>query len=107
MSLNENIILPVFQELVKHKPKLGLLLADDDDDGEETDVRRLANEIINGFPWPIGVEFRRLFSPGCDKPNQRRLYQILKIVERSVQFISFVLLSQLMDESLKDELSYC
>ena len=103
MSLNEQLIAPVFQELVKHKPKLAALLPDDD---EETDMRRLANEIIDGFPCPIGVEFRRLFSPGYDALSQDRLSQILKIVERTVQFLAFVLLAQLLEERGKRELIY-
>jgi hypothetical protein len=60
MDLNEQIIVPVFQELVKQKPKLELLLPENEE--EELDIRRLAREIIDGFPWPIAVEFRRLFS---------------------------------------------
>lgn len=92
MSINEKIIVPIFQELVKHKPKLAVLLPGDE---EETDIRLLKNEIIEGFPYPIGVEFRRLFSPGCDALNQERLSQVLKIVERSVQFLAFALLAQL------------
>jgi len=103
MTINEQIIVPVFNQLVQHKPRLALLLPEDGE--EETDIRRLADEIINGFPWPIGVEFRRLFTPGCDGLSRRRLDQILKIVERSVQFISFVLLSQLLEESMDHELS--
>lgn len=76
------------------------------DEEEETDIRLLKNEIIEGFPYPIGVEFRRLFSPGCDALNQERLSQILKIVERSVQFLAFTLLVQLLEESGQRELTY-
>jgi len=104
MSINEQLIVPVFHELAKHKPRLAYLLPDDDE--EETDIRRLGHELINSFPWPIGNEFRLLFSPGCDALNQRRLYQILKIVERSLQCLSFVFLSQLLDESIERELLY-
>jgi len=103
MVINEKIIIQIFHELVKYKPKLAILLPENDE--EEIDIRRLADEIINGFPWPIGVEFRRLFSPDCDAPNQERLSQILKIVERSVQFLAFVLLSQLLEESAKRDLT--
>ncbi len=63
MSINVQLIIPVFQELVKHKPKLAYLLPEDDDE-EEIDIRRLGHELINSFPWPIGNEFRLLFSPG-------------------------------------------
>ena len=48
MSINEKIIVPVFHELVKHKPRLALLLPEDDE--EETDIRQLAAEIIGSFP---------------------------------------------------------
>lgn len=103
MSINEEIIVPVFQKLVKYKPKLAALLPDDD---EEIEIHKLKNEIIEGFPYPIGVEFRRLFSPGCDALNQERLSQILKIVERTMQFLAFTLLAQLLEESGKRELTY-
>ena len=54
MSLNEKIIVPVFHELVKHKPKLVMLLSEEDE--EETDVRRLANEIT-----PVIIRELRVF----------------------------------------------
>lgn len=34
MSINEEIIVPVFQKLVKYKPKLAALLPDDDEEIE-------------------------------------------------------------------------
>ncbi len=103
MSINEKLIVPVFKELVQHKPKLAYFLPEDD---EEIDIRQLGEQVINAFPYPIGEEIRPLFTPECSAVNQRRLYQILKLVERCVEFISFVLLSQLLEEQLTRNLSY-
>ena len=104
MSVNEKIIIPVFHLMVKYKPRLAPLLPEDDDD-DEIDSRELAHEIIRGFPWPIGIEFRRLFTADCSSLNRGRLDQILKTVERIAQFIAFVLLSQLLEESLKRDIA--
>lgn len=101
MSVNEKIIIPVFKLMTEYQPRLARLLPQDDDDDDEIDSRPLAQGIISGFPWPIGIEFRRLFTDGCSKLDRGRLDQILRTVERITQFIAFVLLSQLLEESLK------
>ncbi len=95
MVINEKMILPVFRKLVEYKPKLAMLLPEDDD--EEPEFRQLGAEIISSFPWPLGVELRRLFSVGLHEQNRGRLDQILKTVERMVQFLSFILLVQVIE----------
>jgi hypothetical protein len=59
------------------------------------DYRLLADLIIKNFPWPIGVELRRLFSGSMRQLDRMRLDQIFKTIERSMQFLSFVMLSQM------------
>jgi len=49
--------------------------------------------IIKNFPWPVGVELRRLFSGSMRQLDRMRLDQIFKTIERSMQFLSFVMLS--------------
>lgn len=105
MSINEKIIVSVFHELVKYKPKLAILLPDEEEE-EETDLRQLAAEIIGSFPWPLGVELRRLFSAGLNELSRGRLDQILKTVERITQFISFIFLSQILEESIRRQISF-
>jgi len=100
VSVNDTLFLPVFHELVRHKPQLGAHLASENDDEEEVDSRILAQQVVSSFPWPIGVELRRLLTVGVDAPNRGRLDQILKTIERSCQFLAFVLLAQLLDEAL-------
>ena len=104
MFLNEKIILPVFHQMMRFDKRLAFLLPEDGE--EEPDMPRLADEIVRRFPWPIGVEFRRLFAVGYDSLNYDRLYQILKIVERILQFVSFMLLSQMFEEGLNRRLLY-
>lgn len=68
------------------------------------DNRMLANFIIQDFPWPIGVELRRLFSGSRKDRDKNRVEQILRAAERSAQFFCFSLLVQLWDESKSREI---
>ena len=64
LQVNDQLIRELFDEMVKHKPVLSrhLVIDDDDDAEEDIDSRVLADQIVKNFPWPIGVELRRLFS---------------------------------------------
>jgi len=62
------------------------------------DKRMLANFLIQDFPWPIGVELRRLFSGDRIKRDKLRIEQILIVAERTAQFLSFCLLAQYWNE---------
>ncbi len=99
MSINDSIIRHVFDAMVVYKPRLTKYLPDGDGD-EDFDIRELADQVVKGFPLPIGVELRRLFTAGMDKPDRGRLDQILRILERTMQFTSFVMLSQLLEERI-------
>jgi hypothetical protein len=92
-NINEVLIRQVFDEMLKHKTSLSKIVASEDDD-EIPDYRILADLIIKNFPWPIGVELRRLFSGSMRTLDRLRLDQIFKTIERSMQFLSFVMLSQ-------------
>jgi hypothetical protein len=99
---NENLIQIVFQEMLKYKPSLQKMMIMDEDEEEEdiSDHRVLADLIIRNFPWPIGVELRRLFSGSMHQLDRMRLDQIFKTIERSMQFLSFVMLSQMVQEKV-------
>jgi hypothetical protein len=92
---NELLIQKVFQEMLKYKPSLQKMLVTDDDEEETLDSRFLGDIIIKNFPWPIGVELRRLFSATMRQLDRLRLDQIFKTIERSMQFICFVMLCQI------------
>ncbi len=92
--INEDLIRAVFEEMLRHKPSLSKLIITDEEDEELPDYRLLADQIIKNFPWPMGVELRRLFSGSMRQLDRMRLDQIFKTIERSMQFISFVMLSQ-------------
>lgn len=93
-QINELLIRKVFDEMLKHKASLAKMVLTDDDEGESVDYRILADLIIKNFPWPVGVELRRLFSGSMRQLDRMRLDQIFKTIERSMQFLSFVMLSQ-------------
>jgi hypothetical protein len=98
--MNEKLIKDVFSKMAESKPALQKYLIPDDP-GEEADIRVLGDLIIRNFPWPIGVELRRLFSGSMRNLDRGRLDQLFKTIERTMQFLSFVLVAQLWEERLK------
>lgn len=100
-QINEQLIRQVFDEMVQYRPALSRYTIADEEDEEQVDYRILGNQIIKNFPWPIGVELRRLFSAGMRELNRMRLDQIFKTIERTMQFVCFVLLSQLWHDILQ------
>lgn len=105
-QLNEKLIREVFTEMVKHKPALGkYLMVDEDDPTDEVDVRVLGDLIIKNFPWPVGVELRRLFSGSMRQLDRLRLDQLFKTIERTMQFLSFVMVAQLWEEKRKNNIA--
>jgi hypothetical protein len=103
--INNNIdfITSIFNDLVKIKPKLSYFLPKDDDD-DDYDIRKLANEIISNFPWPIGIELRRLLSANMNSLNRGRLDQIFRTFEKTLQFVSFVMIAQLYEEHINQSI---
>ena len=61
---NEKLIRSIFDTVILHRPALSryLVVDDEDDDEEEVDFRLLGDQLIRNYPWPVGVELRRLFS---------------------------------------------
>lgn len=94
-ATNELLIQKVFQEMLKFKPSMQKMLVADEEEEETMDPRLLGDLIIRNFPWPIGVELRRLFSASTRQLDRMRLDQIFKTIERTMQFISFLMISQL------------
>lgn len=97
VNSNNDLIEKVFEALRKYRPALDRMLVHDDDFDEGPDPRMLGDQIIKSFPWPIGVEVRRLLSGSCRNIDRLRLDQLFKTAERSMQFTGFVLLSQIFD----------
>ncbi len=103
-QINEDLIRIVFDEMLKHKATLAKMVLNDEEDEEITDFRVLADLVIKNFPWPIGVELRRLFSGSMRQLDRMRLDQIFKTIERAMQFLSFVMLSQMVKEKTSGKL---
>lgn len=102
---NDQLIQKVFDAMSRQRPSLNRFVAVGDDDFEEdVDLRILGDQVIKSFPWPIGVEVRRLFSASCRNIDRNRLDQTFKTAERTMQFIGYVLLSQLFDATQKGNL---
>jgi hypothetical protein len=103
-QINDALIRGVFDELVKFRPPLSKYLIADDESGE-VDLRVLADQIIKSYPWPIGVELRRLFSGSMRLLDRLRLDQLFKTIERTMQFMSFVMVIELYEEVLRKNIS--
>ncbi|HUX95778.1 MAG TPA: hypothetical protein VMV47_08600 [Bacteroidales bacterium] len=95
---NEILIQIVFQEMLKYKPSMQKMLIADEEEEETLDPRLLGDLLIRNFPWPIGVELRRLFSASTRQLDRMRLDQIFKTIERTMQFISFLMICQLWED---------
>jgi hypothetical protein len=100
-SPNDHIIEEVFQAMLEH---LGSESSESrfyhsmKDANIPLDNRMLANFIIQDFPWPIGVELRRLFSGDLKDRDKNRIDQILRVGEKLAQFFAFCSLVQLWDQ---------
>ncbi|MBK9729792.1 MAG: hypothetical protein IPO83_00600 [Chitinophagaceae bacterium] len=100
--MNEKLIREVFSHMAEYKPALQKYLIADERD-EEVDFRVLGDLILRNFPWPIGIELRRLFSGAMRNLDRGRLDQLFKTIERTMQFLSFVLVAQLWEERIKNQ----
>jgi hypothetical protein len=92
-AINEDLILKAFAAMVKNRPSLSKYIPEKDEE-EEIDYRIIGDLVIKNFPWPVGVELRRLFSGSMRQLGRLRLDQIFKTIERTIQFISFVMVCQ-------------
>lgn len=103
-AINEDLILKVFAEMVKNRPSLSKYIPNEDED-EEIDYRIIGDLVIKNFPWPVGVELRRLFSGSMRQLGKLRLDQIFKTIERTIQFVSFVMVCQVWYDIISKKVS--
>lgn len=96
-AINESLFQLVLKEMLKYKPSLQKVLSTGEEE-EYSDPRFIGQLVITNFPSPIGVELRRLFSVSLRQPDNLRLQQILFSIERCLQFISIIMISQLWNE---------
>ena len=94
----------VFTQMVNHKPSLSKYNPVEGDD-EDIDYRVIANLITQNFPWSVGVELRRLFSGSMRQPGRLKLDQIFKTIERTIQFVSFVMVCQVWYDVLQKKVT--
>ena len=95
---DSSLIEEIFRALVKHKPSLEKFLLVEEGEGESLDQRLLAYQTIKCFPWPIGVELRRLFSSDFSTISDLRLQQINKTLRKCLRFLCFLYLSELLEQ---------
>lgn len=108
---NGELIEELFRALVHYKPSLEKFLLIEEDEGESIDHRLLAYQAIKCFPWPLGVELRRLFSASFREVSEERYQQSLKTLRKTLRFCFFLMLAEIVEqlqekprlESLKDK----
>jgi len=103
-TTNEVLIQKVFQEMLIYKPSLQKMMIAEEEEEETLDPRMQGDIIIKNFPWPIGIELRRLFSASMRQSDRLRLDQIFKTIERTMQFISFVMICQIWKDKKEGKL---
>jgi AraC-like DNA-binding protein len=92
---SEPLIREIFDQLVVFKPSLGKHLMIDEDEGEYVDIRILAYQIIKSYPWPIGVELRRLFSSELRDNGPERFQQLNNTIVKNLKLIAYSLIGEL------------
>ena len=109
VSSNDHIIEEVFQAILEHVGEQAPEAAFYNSMKQANlpiDNRMLANFIIQDFPWPVGVELRRLFSGDLRNRDKARVDQLLKVAEKLAQFFAFCLLVQVWDEAKKNKIEF-
>ncbi len=95
-SSSEGMIREIFDTMILHKPTMEKFVLVDEDEGETVDIRLLAYQIFKNYPWPIGVEIRRLFSVGLKDSTSARYHQLQKTILRIVRLLAFIAVSELI-----------
>jgi hypothetical protein len=103
-AINDDLIQKVFAEMIRYRSSLAKYLPDKDEE-EDVDLRLIADLVIKNFPWPVGVELRRLFSGSMRQPGRLRLDQIFKTIERTIQFLCFVMVCQVWYDITKNKVT--
>jgi hypothetical protein len=102
-ATNQDLIQKVFAAMIRYRPSLGRYQPDKDE--EDIDLRIIADLVIKSFPWPVGVELRRLFSGSMRQLGRLRLDQIFKTIERTIQFVSFVMVCQVWYDIIRKKVT--
>ena len=100
LKSTETLIKQVFEDATKYQPDLSVYTVPRGDG--LVNFRQLGNQLIENFPWPIGVELRRLFS--VNQLDAHMLNQLFRTFERSVQFLSFIMICQVIETKIKDSI---
>ncbi len=101
LNNTEDLIRQVFDEMVKAKPNLAHDIRYNDDG--TINFPKLGNEMVENFPWPVGIELRRLFTK--TSLGRDLLTHIFRTFERTLQFISFIMVSQLLEAKVNNRIS--
>lgn len=97
------LIEELFRSLIPYKASLEKFLLVDEDEGETLDPRLLAYQTIKCFPWPLGVELRRLFSASFRTVSEERYQQSLKTLRKTLRFCAFLMLAEILELQQKEQ----
>lgn len=105
--VNDILISAICLELVQYSRDLNYELSKEKEERSESSIKRA---VVDAFPTPIGEDLRKLVckSGPAEGPHplelfsRERLLQLVQAYRTSVQFLFFMLLSQLWDEKYKN-----
>ena len=93
-----SLIEEIFRALIPYKPSLEKFLLVDEEEGESIDFRLLAYQSIKCFPWPLGVELRRLYSSHFKELDEARLAQSHKTFKKALRLMCYILIAELIEQ---------
>lgn len=105
MDVNDILIDIICEDLAQHNKDLDYEL-----NKEELDIPSIKREIVDSFPTPVGEQLRKLFTRSNDpgQPDDMELFTLARLEQlalthrTTMQFICYILLSQLWDEKHKN-----
>ncbi len=99
VEVNSELIKKLFKEVEKYHENNWAQRCYKKD--RELDIREARGKIIDSFPMPVGEQLRQIFEGGS-KIGVERLGQLVIAYNTIVEFLCFILLSQLWDVKYKN-----
>ena len=97
--MNQKVVETIANAITDYSLKVRFMFEEAKMRKREPKLRELRAAVIDAFPTPIGMHLRRLIQ--SDKISTERLQRIVNLYSVTVEFLAFILLSQLWDEMYK------
>lgn len=105
-AASESMVVEIFKTVAEFKPSLQKFLIVNEEEDELIDPRLLAYQLIKAYPWPIGIELRRLFSVSLRKAETARRDQLNKAIIRCLKLITYIYTCDLINQVNKGNFKF-